>query len=135
MEAFGLFLGVLPLLISAIEHYDDVLQPFTRYRNFTSKAQQLHDEIETERIIVRTECQLLLGAATSRDTALQMLHNPQHPSWDDQAFRRNFDLRLGSLGTTGAMLISKIESKLDEISRESQGFDTVVSETQRVGHR
>lgn len=36
--AAGLVLGVLPLVISAIEHYDDMLRPFLSYRNFTSRA-------------------------------------------------------------------------------------------------
>ena len=75
MEAIGIILGVLPLLISAVEHYDDVLRPFIRYRTFISKAQQLHDEVETERTIFRTECQLLLAAVADQDVAIKMLHD------------------------------------------------------------
>lgn len=61
MTAADIFLGVAPLIIiSGTEHYDDIVRPLQCYKNFTSKLQQLRDEIETERTIFRLECQLLL---------------------------------------------------------------------------
>ena len=55
-EAVGVVLGVLPLIVSAVEHYDDALKPIVRYRHFSSKSKQFHRELDTERTIFRTEC-------------------------------------------------------------------------------
>lgn len=65
VEVLGLVLGILPLIISAIEHYEDILRPINRYRRFLTKAARFHDELETERTVFEAECQLLLGSAVA----------------------------------------------------------------------
>ena len=132
VEAIGLALGILPLLISAIEHYDHVLRPFSRYRSFTSKAQRFIDELETERTIFRTECQLLLAVVTGPKTAEEMLQNHRHSSWDDHDVRDRLNGQLGVLGTACTSLISKIESKLAEIGKKSEQFGILIAQTKPV---
>jgi hypothetical protein len=39
-EVLGVVLGLLPLLISAGEHYEDVYQPFLRYRHFSKEVER-----------------------------------------------------------------------------------------------
>ena len=133
VEAIGLALGIFPLLISAIEHYDDILRPFSRYRSFTSKAQRFIDELETERTIFRTECQLLLAAVAGPKIAAEMLRNLHHSSWDDDVVRNRLIGQLGVLGTACASLISKIESKLCDIAKKSEQLGTVIVEAKAVG--
>lgn len=133
VEAIGLALGILPLLISAIEHYDDVLRPFSRYRNFTSKARQFIDELETERTIFRTECQLLLAVVTGRKVAAEMLLNLHHSSWDDDDVCNRLIGQLGVLGTACSSMISKIESKLCEIGKKSEQLGSVLVQAKSVG--
>lgn len=133
VEAIGLALGILPLLISAIEHYDDVLRPFSRYRSFTSKAQRFIDELETERTIFRTECQLLLAAVAGPKIAAEMLRNRNHSSWDDDAIRSRLIGQLGVLGAECTSLISKIESKLCDIGKKSEQLGAVIAQAKAVG--
>ena len=40
IKVAGLVLGVLPILISALEHFDNVGRPFSRYRNFTPEVRR-----------------------------------------------------------------------------------------------
>ena len=133
VEAIGLALGLLPLIISAFEHYDDVLRPFSRYRSFTSKAQRFIDELDTERTIFRTECQLLLAAVVGPKIAAEMLRNRHHSSWDDDDVRDRLIGQLGALGTACTSLISKIESKLCEIGKKSEQLGTVMLQAKAVG--
>ncbi|KAL8788305.1 MAG: hypothetical protein Q9195_007361 [Heterodermia aff. obscurata] len=132
VEAIGLALGVLPLLISAIEHYDDILRPFSRYRSSTSKAQRFVDELETERTIFRTECQLLLAVVTGPKVAAEMLRDHHHASWDDEVVRDRLIGQLGVLGTACTSLISKIEEKLCEIGKRSEQLGTVIVQAKAI---
>ena len=116
VEALGLLLGIFQLLISAIEHYDDVLRPIHRYRQFSSRSQRFCDELETERIVFQAECQLLLGEFVGLGTAGEMLCDPSHPSWRDENLCTKFESRLGTLGATCLSTISKIKNKLDQVN-------------------
>ena len=122
----GLFLGVLPLVISAIEHYDDVLRPFVSYRNFTSKAQKIYDELETEKTIFRTECQLLLSTVVEQSTVSRMLDNVDHSSWTDKVVRQRFARKLGPLGAACSSIVLKIKNQLCEIEKKCEEFSPVI---------
>ena len=122
VEAIGLLLGVVSVLISAIEHYDDVLGPIHRYRKFNSKSQMFCDEYETERTVFQAECQLLLGEFVGLSTAQEMLSDPAHPFWRDKSLSTRFEGRLGNLGPTCLSTVSKMKSKLKEIDEVYKGF-------------
>lgn len=47
VEVLGIILGALPLLISALEHYEDTLGPIKTCRGVTTKVQQFCDQLET----------------------------------------------------------------------------------------
>lgn len=126
VEALGLLLEIVPLLISAIEHYDDVLRPIHRYREYTTKSQRFCDELETQRIVFQAECQLLLGELVGPATAQKMLCSSEHPLWRDKTFCKSFEDRLGSLGLTCSSIISRVESTLREIDQIFQSFVTDV---------
>ena len=121
-EALGLLLGVVPVLISAIEHYDDVLRPIHRYRKFNSRSQMFCDEYETERSVFHAECQLLLGEFVGLSTAQEMLADSAHPLWMHENLRTRFEGRLGNLGATCLSTVSKIKGKLIEIDEVYKGF-------------
>lgn len=127
-EVIGILFNVYPLLCTAVQHYEDALDPFVRYRNFSSKVQRIHDELETERTIFRTECLLLLAATINRDTASKMLSDPQHPSWKNDALQKKFSYQLGSLGYACETVISQLDEKLFEIQRKAGELSTAASQ-------
>lgn len=132
IEAAGLTLAILPLFVSTIEHYDDILRPLSRYRNFTSKVQRFIDELETERTVYRTECQLLLATVAGNKTALDMLRDPRHTSWNNAAIRTRLIGQLGDLGATCSALISRINSKLLEIRKKSDVYGGLINQAEAV---
>lgn len=84
--AVGLALGVLPLLISAAEHYDDCLRPFIRYKNFVKEADRFQNLLAIQKVIFKNQCRILLEEIIEHDVASSMLNDPSganHPSWSD----------------------------------------------------
>ena len=132
IEAVGLLLGILPLIVSVIEHYDDVLRPIHRYRQFTWKTQRFCDELETERAIFQAECQLLLGSVVTLKLAKEMLSDPHHPLWVDESVCEAFGHRLGTLGSICLSTISKVNDKLTEISSSFGQFSPETSQLPTV---
>ena len=68
----GLILGVLPLLISTTEHFDDIAQPFRRYRRFHD-VKKFHGSLQTQKTIFRNFCELLLKSVVNNDVAVTVL--------------------------------------------------------------
>jgi hypothetical protein len=78
VEAAGLLLGVLPLMISAAEHYDDISRPFRRYLKFAPELKLYQHQLCTQKTIFRNECQKLLSMLIDRQTAKDMLKESKH---------------------------------------------------------
>jgi hypothetical protein len=129
VEAFGIVLAVLPLLISTIEHYDDALRPFKRYKNFDSELKRFKDELSSEKVIFHTESLLLLTSVTSYDIATKMLEERDHPSWKDSELEAKLSQWLGASRDACKNIIAVIEDDLKKIREESQFFDTVTCES------
>ena len=132
VEALGLLLGIVPLLIAAIEHYDDVRRPIHRYSQFNFKAQMFFDEYETERSVLYAECQLLLGNFVGLNTAKSMLSEPAHPLWRDKNLCTQFEARLGNLDDTCLSTVSKMHIKLKEIGEVYRDFAPRVAQPSDV---
>jgi hypothetical protein len=43
MEALGIALAVLPLIVSALEHYEDFFVPFQRYKDYVQNWADFSD--------------------------------------------------------------------------------------------
>ncbi|KAF4621929.1 hypothetical protein G7Y89_g14415 [Cudoniella acicularis] len=125
MEVVGLILGILPLMISAAEHYDDVIRPFKRYKNYSAEVKRFQDELLSEKVIYNTESLLLLASVTNYDVATKMLEDRDHPSWKDSELENKLLKVLGASHEACKNVISLIDSDLNQIKEECQFFDTV----------
>ena len=95
IEAAERLLGVLPLLIPALEHFDNVGRPFSRYRNFTPEVRRFQQRFIAQKVTFQNECRLLLSKVTEYDVAIKMLEDGNHPSWEDQKLIEGFAEYLG----------------------------------------
>lgn len=125
----GLVLAILPLLISTVEHYDDILRPFKRYKNYDFEIKKFKDELASERVIFHAESLLLLSSITSYDVATKMLEERDHPSWKDSNLESKLREFLGSSRDACENIISLIDNDLSKIREESQFFNTVICES------
>jgi hypothetical protein len=122
-------LGVLPLLISAAEHYDDVFRPFKRYRKYAPELKLYQQQLETQKTIFRNECHLLLASLTGSQTARGMLKESKHPSWLDSELDARFARQLGDSGSACKTIIDLMRTKLEEIEEETEKFGFVIQQS------
>ncbi|KAK4695027.1 hypothetical protein P7C71_g2647, partial [Lecanoromycetidae sp. Uapishka_2] len=100
-EAAGLALAVLPILVHATEHYNDVFRPFIRYKNC---------------------CRLLLAAVTEYDVASSMLNGPEHPSWMDTKLDNQLIKLLAESREVCVSTIQLMQEELRKIGNECQAI-------------
>jgi hypothetical protein len=129
VEVAGFVLGVLPLLISAAEHYEDVFKPFKRYRKFAPELELYQQQLGTQKTIFRNECHLLLTAVTDRQTAREMLKESKHPSWLDQHLDERFARQLGESGSACKTIIDLIQAKLKVVEEETESFGLLIQQS------
>ena len=135
VEVAGLALGFLPLLISAAEHYDKCLRPFTRYKNFTKEAERFQLSLGNQKVIFRNECRILLGEIIERDVASSMLDRGSgvdHPSWSDAEVEEQLIRLLGESRGACITTIESIKDRLGDIDTESQDLATAIDQDPRV---
>ena len=129
VEAVGFVLGVLPLMISAAEHYEDVFRPFKRYRRFAAELDQYQQQLGTQKTIFRNECRLLLATLTNRLTAKEMLRECKHASWEDPDLDKKFSIQLADSGAACKNIINLIHGKLKEVEERTESFGSVIQQS------
>ena len=131
----GLALGVLPLLISAAEHYEDCLRPFIRYKHFAKEADRFLDSLGIQKVIFRNQCRILLEEIIEHDVASSVLDGrsgPNHPSWSDVELEEQLTQLLGESRGACITTIGVIQDRLRDINNESQGLATTIAQISRV---
>jgi hypothetical protein len=127
-EVAGFVLAVLPLLISAIEHYEDVYRPFSHYKNFEPQTKKVQQALLTERTIFRNECSRLLGSSVDGSVARAMLGDVSHAGWTDEALSSSIDRWLGDSRDGCIAAVTAIQEQLEEIERTCEHFGIIVRE-------
>jgi hypothetical protein len=121
----GLVLGVIPILVSAAEHYEDAFRPFSRYRRFAPDLQLFQSELQLCKSIFRNECTALLGSVTDSKTAYNILQQKNHPLRSDHNLDKKLSEQLGASREACVSVISRIQDKLQLIEKENQKFHNV----------
>lgn len=128
----GLVIGVLPLLISAAEHYNDCLQAFRRYRKFTSEVKEFGQQFKIQKTIFRNQCRLFLEDAIEHDVATKMLDEKDHPYWHDSSVEAELAEQLGGSRDACVAVIKSIKQRLEGIDKETQQLEGVITESPEV---
>ena len=132
----GLALGILPLLISAAEHYDDCLRPFIRYKNFAKEADRFRHLLGIQKTIFRNQCRLLLEEIIEHDVASSMFSRPSganhHPSWSDIDLEEQLSQLLGDSRDACITTVEMIEERLGDIKGENQDLEAAIDQDSRV---
>src|SRR5271163_2819284 len=83
MAEVGLVLAILPLVMSAAEHYSEAANAFLRYRRFAFEISNLACRLKVQRAIFVAAAKRLLAASVGSDKASCMLDDSKHPTWSD----------------------------------------------------
>ena len=133
VAAISTVLAVLPLMISAAEHYEACFRPILRYRRFDSEVDGFQQRLEVQKNIFRNQCRLLLESVTEHDAAASMLDRRLHPSWSDPKLDEELITMLGSSKEACCKIIEAIDRKLRDIEKESREFGAVIAADHAVG--
>jgi hypothetical protein len=135
MTGVELALAILPVVISTAEHYHGVYEAYSRYKNFAPILNELQESLQIRRTISYNDSTILLALCVPKDQAKDMLDNPQHSSWADEALEQALASQLGSSASSCIMIMRSIEKKLQEIEGQEQKFGQVLSENPKVRAR
>lgn len=131
-EAAALVLAVLPLIISAAEHYSDASHAFTRYQRFAPEVSNLSTVLRAQRAIFTSANRRLLASCVGQDQAKHMLDDSKHPGWTDEDTEILVIERLSDSRRTFIDLIGLIDSTLSYLEEENMRLEGAVNDPQDV---
>lgn len=125
IEVAGLVLALFPLVINALEYYEDGLQPIKEWVRFKGEFAAFMNALCRQKIFFRQNIESLLGPIVASDFELaQLLDNPNAPEWKSEELDMKLRKRLPGkyeyeCYTTTAeyilQLLRKLETKLNII--------------------
>lgn len=95
IEVVGLVLGVIPLVISAMEHYHDGLDPIKAFLDWKGRLSTALRDLWYQHTLYQMSVHLLLKDLTSQTEFKEMMVNPRSGLWKDENIGRNIRGRLG----------------------------------------
>ena len=128
MEPAGLAVAILPLIVSAAQHYEDCFRPFLKYKRFAKEADAFRKRFSVQKAIFRNQCGILLQELVDHDTALAMLNGSQ----SNHRLERQLDELLGESKQPCAAIIRAIRDKLSNMESESQQLETTIEQERQV---
>lgn len=125
-------LAVLPLIISAAEHYTFFSSSLARYCRFSHEVSRLLKELHVQKELFRLEARQLLSACTADTMAKEMLDNPQHPNWEDSTYEQILLTHLGETKDPIVDAMSLIKSTLTSLQVEADKYASVLENNHEV---
>jgi hypothetical protein len=123
-EVVGVVLGVLPLVISAIENYEKIIDPIITYRKYSRALKTFMTELNVQRDIFQNECIWILSQFVDGHELGDMLNDPAHHLREsirnDQNLDRTILKTIGSSYRQILDILQLIKSSLDEIYEETK---------------
>ena len=128
VEAVGLALAILPLIISSIENYQNVSSRFARFRKFAPEVNRFQMSLKAQKAIFENECRLLLCNVTDQGTADLILTNPSQSSHVNHTMASDFALQMGRCGEACFKIVEQIKQELGEIGIDGERLQSVASQ-------
>ena len=99
MEAAGLALAMIPLLISAVEDFGEAQSCFSQVRNYREEAIRLVRLFNAEHVRFRCTCEKLLQNVVPESEMRAMMRNPRRETWESIVARqsRSLESRLNAI--------------------------------------
>ncbi|KAJ8129161.1 hypothetical protein O1611_g4471 [Lasiodiplodia mahajangana] len=120
IEAVGLVLGIIPLIISALEHYQEGKSAVSTWRRHVRIVRSLVRNLKIEQGNLYNTCELLLSGIIPPVNLNPMLDEPFGPLWQDKRIKKRIEERLNRSynvfeETVGEMLaiMKELESNLE----------------------
>ena len=117
MEAVGLVLGAIPLLISALEHYEDFKEPTITFFHWKRTLKKLIQELCMIRASYDQAIRLLLKPIADVSDLNTMMDDPTCELWTDGDIADELRGRLGTVYEPFKIAIGEVAEILVETAR------------------
>ncbi|KAL8780645.1 MAG: hypothetical protein Q9213_006382 [Squamulea squamosa] len=126
VETAGLVLAALPLIISALEHYNEGIETLKNFVRYRVMIAELAKNLTVERRKFITTCEKLLSGIVESEVKLALLlHNPSSAAWKEQSLAERLQERLRDSYAVYFYVAHELEEALatlaDKIGLDSQG--------------
>ncbi|KAI4253148.1 MAG: hypothetical protein LQ352_003858 [Teloschistes flavicans] len=109
VETAGLVLAALPLVISALQHYNEGLKPLKDFARYKSVINELSNDISLQKCLLRGTCEkLLTGLVDSESHLACLLDGPTSPAWREEQLALRLQERLQDSYSNYCELVSTI---------------------------
>ena len=124
----GLTVGIVPLIISALENYERTFQPLIIFsRDCRKEVERFLLTLRVQRTAFTNVCQLLLSVVTARRNDIpRMFNDNRHPLWQDQTFRDELRSRLGESFNACEAAVTLVQQALRQIIEKYGGLEILV---------
>ncbi|RWA11650.1 hypothetical protein EKO27_g3446 [Xylaria grammica] len=114
-EVVGVVLGSIPLLISALEHYERGIKTIQIVRRRAKVMHSLAIALSTEQTILRNTCETLLGGIIDPGDMGPLLADPFGPLWKDPYTEAIVERRLDHTLKDFKALVHSMKEAVEEI--------------------
>lgn len=80
-EVVGVMLAIVPLIISALEHYEQGVSTIEKFIRYKREIKSIIEALATENVIFKNSCEQLLNDFLSPLEISEMLQNPMGDTW------------------------------------------------------
>ena len=121
-----LALGIIPLIISALENYKYTFQPIYIFtRHYRKEVERFQNVLKVQRVRFANECCFLLHIVTSNRGQV-MINDLEHALWRDENLEEQLKARLLDSYDGCVSALALINDALKEILKETKTLDIVL---------
>jgi hypothetical protein len=121
IEAAGLVLGAIPLILAGLEFYAKGIAVTKRYWKYKEEIETISQQLRSQGIIyLNTINILLIGVVESKEMA-EFLATPGGPRWQEKKFDQKLQARLGTSYSTYMETINQLGTIAERLRLNSAG--------------
>ncbi|KXH63909.1 hypothetical protein CSAL01_02185 [Colletotrichum salicis] len=129
-EIAGLVLAAVPLVISALEHYEDTVEPAKAFFQWKGQLSQMIRKFYMEHTLFEMNLELLLRRTVTNDDLLEMVADPQDELWKSKELVADLKRDLGKAYNPSMDTVTEMASIMVAIAANLniKGSDKVTNE-------
>lgn len=95
IEIAGLVLGAIPLVIAALENYENIVRPYKAFVKFQGELSRAIRELRNQHILFEQSIEVLLRPITTERELADMIDNTGSKLWKDADIQHELETTLG----------------------------------------
>jgi hypothetical protein len=127
IEIVGLVLGVLPIILSAIEHRHGLAGPFRRWHSYPDELRRFQSRMSVIKTMLQMELETLLIPLLGISLTKKMLVSNHHEGWSNPDLNRMISDYLGDKYRSFCLLVESVKEDLEDLESEYRRFQYVDS--------